>query len=162
VNFILFTLIIITIIIALLFVAALRVKVVFDTERTDLHLTLLWLYPFIKVLVTIEDTKPVLSFYLFKKNLFKKIIKKGKSKSSGVQMIKIINPKHVSINANYGFRDPSTTGIACGAINVASQFINIESINHNPDFITESDYIYLNATANVNLGTALINLLKQN
>jgi len=161
IGFILLILIILAVIITLLFVIDLRVKLVFDTEKTYMKMTLLWLYPLIKVLVSIEATKPVLKFYIFKKYLFQMHLKKGKSKYSVVEYVKIINPQNVTINTSYGYRNPSTTGIICGAINVVSQFINIESIKHNPDFFTESDYIYLDATAIVNLGTATINLLKQ-
>jgi hypothetical protein len=160
-GFILLILIILAVFITLLFVIDLRVKLMFDTEKTYMKMILLWLYPLIKVLVTIENTKPVLKFYIFKKYLFQINVKQSKSKSSRMDFVKIVNPKNIRINTSYGFTNPSTTGITCGAINLVSQFINIESIKHNPNFLTESDYIYLDATANVNLGTAIINLLRQ-
>lgn len=160
-NFILLIIILVVVITTLLFVHTLRINFVFDTDKTDMNMTLLWLYPLIKIIVTMEDAKPALSFYFFNKHIFKKTIKKGRNRSSGMDLIKITNPKDICITANYGFRDTFTTGITCGAINIASQLINIESIKHNPDFTTENDYIYLDATATINLGTAFINLLRQ-
>jgi len=148
------------ILIILLFTVALRVKVVFDTYKTDLNMTLLWLHSFLKALVTIEDTKPMLTLYLLNKRLFKRILKTGKGKLSSMQFVKLIDSKDIHVNAYYGFRDPFTTGITCGAINAASQFINIDSINHVPDFTTENDYIYLDASAKVNLGSTLIRLFR--
>lgn len=161
VSFILLLLIIVAIFITLLFVDDLKVKLLFNTDKSDMNVTLFWLYPLIKVFVTIEDTGPALTFYLFNKHIFKKFIKEGKDKASSMDLIKIANPKEIRINANYGFSNPFTTGITCGVMEIASQFINIESIKHNPDFMTISDYIYLDATANVNLGTTFINLLRQ-
>lgn len=160
-SFFLLLIIILLVFIALLFVEVLRVHFVLDTDNSDMKMTVLWFYPLIKVIVTMENNNPELAFYLFNKHLFNKTIKKSKGKSSKMELLKIISPKDVRINTSYGFKDSFTTGITCGAINIVSQFINIESIKHNPDFITVSDYIYLDATAKVNLGTAIINLLKQ-
>ena len=151
----------------LLFTVALRVKIVFDTCKTNLNMTFLWLHSWLKGLVTIEDTKPMLTLYLlnkkiFKRKLFKEKVKSSKGKLKGMDFVKLVDSRDVHVNAQYGFRDPFTTGIACGAINVASQFINInvDSINQMPDFATENDYIYLDANAKVNIGSTLIRFFK--
>ncbi len=155
-------LLIVAFIILLLFANDAKVRIVFDTEQNDMHLTLLWLYPFIKVIGTMENTRPVLNLYLFKKHLFSKALKfkKTANRIKKTDLIKIIKPKEVSINTSYGFKNPSTTGITCGAVNAASQFINIDSLNNIPDFMAINDYIYLDAEASVNLGASLANLLK--
>lgn len=152
-------------VIILLFTVALRVKVVFNTHKTNLNMTLLWLHSWLKALVTIEDSRPMLTLYLlnkklFKRRLFKEKLKSSKVKFSGMEFVKLVDSRDVHVNARYGFRDPFNTGIACGAINAASQFINIDSINQMPDFTTENDYIYLDANANVNVGSTLIKLFK--
>ena len=153
-------LLIIGIIAILLFTVALRVKIVVDTCKTNSNMTLLWLHSFLKALVTIENTKPMLTMYLLNKKLFKKRIKSGKGKLSGLELVKLVDSRDIHVNTHYGFRDPFTTGITCGAINAASQFINIDSINQMPDFTTENDYIYLDAKAKVNIGSTLIRLSK--
>ena len=150
--------ILISLLITLLFTVDLRVKIVFDTCKTNLSMTLLWLNSILKALVTIEDSKPMLTLYLLNRRLFKRRLKTGKSKLNKTNLIKLIDSRDVHVNAYYGFRDPFTTGITCGAFNAASQFINIDSINQIPDFTTENDYIYLDASANVNLGSTLLNL----
>lgn len=161
VGILILLLIILAVMITLLFIEALRVRLLLDTEKTAMNMTLLWFYPLIKVIVTMENIKPVLKFYCFNKYLFSKTIEKKKPQHNGTELFKIINPKDISIYTNYGFSNPATTGITCGAINAASQFINIESFKHNPDFSCDNDYVYFDASANVNLGSALINLLKQ-
>jgi hypothetical protein len=157
-------LLIVLVIILLLFTVALKVKVVIDTCKTNLNMTLLWLHSFLKALVTIEDTKPMVTLYLLNKKLFKRSLNtgkdQGKGKFSSMDFVKMVDYRDVHVNANYGFRDPFTTGITCGAINAASQFINIDSINQIPDFATDDDYIYLDARAKVNVGSTLIKLLK--
>ena len=155
-----FILLIIAILIILLFTVALRVKVVFDTCKTGLSMTLLWLHSFLKALVTIEDTKAMLTFYFLNKRLFKRRLKTGKGNLKNMDFVKSVDYSDMHINAHYGFRDPFTTGITCGAINAASQFINIDSINQAPDFSTEDDYIYMDATAKVNIGSTLIKLFR--
>jgi len=159
-NLILLIFMITAIFTILLFLVALRIKIVFDSDKSDINMTLLWLNSVFKALVTIEDAKPILTLYLFNKKILKRTFEKGQNKPRGMELVKLTNPKDVHVNAYYGFRDPFTTGIACGAVNIASQFINIDSINHIPDFLTVNDYIYLDATAKVNLGSILIKLYK--
>ena len=146
--------------IILLFVIALRVKVVFNSDKADINMTLLWLDPFIKAFVTMENSKPVLKLYIFNNIVLKRTLNRGKGKYKGLKLIQLTNPKDIHVDVRYGFSDPFTTGIACGAINAASQFINIDSINQTPDFMTANDYIYLDATAKLNLGSTLIRLLR--
>lgn len=148
--------------IILLFLAVLRIKLVFDTDKSEINMTLLWLDPLVNAFMTLENTMPVLKVYLFKQLVMKRTLSnRGRNNSGGMELVKLSNPKEVHVNVHYGFSDPFTTGITCGAINMASQFINIASINQIPDFMPENDYIYLDATAKVNLGEALINLLSQ-
>ncbi|HEY8889304.1 MAG TPA: hypothetical protein VIM70_03510 [Clostridium sp.] len=154
----LIVIILISLLIILLFTVDLRVKIVFDTCKTNLSMTLLWLHSFLKALVTIEESKPMLTLYLLNRRLFKRKLKAGKSKLNKTDLMKLIHSSDVHVNVYYGFRDPFTTGITCGAFTAASQFINIDSINQMPDFTTENDYIYLDASANVNLGSTLLNL----
>ncbi|MDF2988894.1 MAG: hypothetical protein K0R50_4404 [Eubacterium sp.] len=155
-------LIIIAFITLLLFAFDAKVSIVFDTERNDMHLAFLWLYPFLNVIGTMENTRPVLDFYFLKKHLFSKSLKLKRNTGNikKTDLIKIIKAEAVSINTRYGFKNPSTTGITCGAVNAASQFINIKSLNHVPDFMAINDYIYLDAKASVNLGASLTNLIK--
>jgi exo-beta-1,3-glucanase (GH17 family) len=77
-----------------------------------------------------------------------------------MELLRLSNPKDINVNVKYGFADPFATGIACGAISMASQFINADSIIQTPDFLSMNDYIYLDATAKVNLGSMLIKYLK--
>lgn len=159
--FILLIIVLLALLIALFFMEAARVTFVFDTEKSDMNATVSWLYPMIKVIATMENNKPKLSFYLFKKFVFSKVIKKKHQTKNRINILKVTNPQDIQIMANYGFSDPLVTGITCGAIGVASQLINIDSLGNNPDFTTDNNYIYIDAAAKVNLGSAIVNLFKQ-
>lgn len=160
-SFLILALIIIAVIIGLFFVEPVHAGFVFDTEKSDMNMTILWFHPLLKIVVTVENTLPVMSFYLFNKKVFKKSIRKTSTGTNNLELVRIINPKDVCINTNYGSIDPYITGIICGAVGFASQFINIDSFKNHPDFATEKDYIYFNATAKINLGEAFINYLRQ-
>jgi hypothetical protein len=155
-------LIIASILLVLVFVVALRIIFTFNSDNADMHLTLLWLYPFLKAVVTNEDTDMVLTVYLFKKSIIKKTLRKRETKeaANNMDIIRQVHPRDINVHAAYGFKDPFVTGVACGAINIASQFINIDSIQQDPDFVTDEDYFSINATAKVNLGSALVNLYR--
>lgn len=159
-SLLLVLLVLVSVLLLLLFIVTLRIIFTFNSDRANMNLTLLWLYPFLKAVVTNEENNMVLTVYLFKKSIMRRVLKKGEKKTNNMDLVKQVNPKDVNIHASYGFKDPFLTGVACGAINVASQFINIDSIQQDPDFVTDKDYIYLDATAKVNLGSALVNLYK--
>lgn len=158
--FILLLLIMVAVLILFIFRYDLQTKLVFDTCKSDMHATILWLYPFIKIIAEMENSAPVLNIYVFKKHFATKHLKKGKGKFTPKDGLNIAEPHNVCIITKYGFRNPSATGITCGVINFASQFIYIDSFYNDPDFMSSNDFFYLEATANVNLGTALINLLR--
>lgn len=158
-------LIVIAFFLLLLFAFDAKLKLVFDTDRNDMHLSVYWIYPFIKGTGSIENSRPVVDVYLFRMHIFKKAVKTGKDRKNGkgiskTDLLKIFNLKELSINTKYGFTTPYATGITCGAFNAASQFINIDFMNQIPDFMPAHDYIYFDAEASVNLGASLTNLIK--
>lgn len=159
-NLILILFIIVAAFILLLFLAALKIKLVFDSDKPDINVTLLWLNPFIRAAITMENYKPVMTLFLFNKKILKRTLEQGKNKHNRMELIKQASIRDVHVNTYYGFRDPFSTGIACGALNIASQFINIDSINNTPDFMASDDYIYFDANAKLNIGSTLIKLLR--
>jgi len=159
-NLFFLILLIVLLLTVLLFTATLSIIFKFDSEKANMNITLFWLRPFLKALVTIENSQPILTVYILNKRVYSRAVKAGKRKSSGMDIVKLANPKDVQVNAYYGFQDPFNTGVACGVISIASQFINIDSIQNVPDFMAGDDYIYFDATAKVNVGSALMSLYK--
>ena len=148
----------------LLFAAAMQVLFSFNSDKEDISITILWLFPFLKAVATVENENLVLTIHLFNKKVFKKELMQGgreRTKSHiSLKLIRQVRPWDIHVNAAYGFRDPSVTGIACGAMNIASRFINIDSIEHIPDFMTDKNYINIDAAAKLNPGTTLVNFYR--
>lgn len=143
----------------LLFTERLKVMLILDTYNSCFKMTLQWFH-WLRALIIIENSRPVLTLYFFNMKLYKRILHRGGKNRNKHSLLKLAHPEELIINAYYGFQDPYTTGIACGAVNSALQFIKSASINQVPDFTAEQDYILLDAKARVNMGTALMNLAR--
>lgn len=147
------------VVIVLIFLTAWKIKLSFISEDKDLCLTLICLYPLIKAVIKKESEQFIMSIYIFNKTMIRKVLK-PKNSTLNLNLVKEINSSNVNVDTQYGFKDPFFTGVACGAINIATQFINIDTLNQSPDFLSDKDYIYLNATANVKMGSTLLNLMR--
>lgn len=144
----------------LTFTAILKVAFTLDTERENIQLTLLWLYPFMKVTAESNDDAPLLSVYLFNKRVYGRKISLKKTGTRNADFVKSVSPSDVHFDISYGFRDPFITGITCGAIHAASEYMSFVSIKQSPDFVANNDYVYMDATAKVNIGNTFIHFLK--
>ena len=155
---------IILLLIYLLFAVALQVLFSFNSDKENINITILWLFPFLKAVVTIENENPVLIIHLFNKKVFKRELMQGgrerTKKHFSLKLVRQVKPWDIHISASYGFRDPSVTGIACGAMNIATRLISIESLEHSPDFMTDKNYINIDASAKLNPGSTLVNLCR--
>jgi hypothetical protein len=144
----------------LTFTAVLKIVFTLDTRKENINLTLLWLYPFLLITAESNNTVPLLTIYLFNKKIYGKELNTRKTGTKNNELVKAVSPTDMHFNVSYGFRDPFVTGVTCGAIYAASEYIRFASIEQSPDFIADSDYIYMNATAKVNIGNTLIHYIK--
>lgn len=151
------SLVIITI---LLFQKALEVRLQYHSNESDIDVTLNWLKPFFKAFITIDSLDTYLKLYVFDKLIFNRKLKKRKTKARGLDLVKKTDPQNVHVNLQYGFKDPFMTGISCGLMNFTSEFIDIESMNQVPDFMASDDYVHVDATANINIGSTLLKMLR--
>lgn len=151
------SLVIITI---LLFKMALHIRLKYHSNESSINVSLVWLEPFFKAFIIIKDLDIYLKLYLFDKLIFNRKLKKQKTKSRGLNLVKKADPQNVHVDVQYGFRDPFMTGISCGLMNFTSEFIDVESMNQVPDFMASDDYIQLDATANINIGSTLLKMLR--
>ncbi|WP_024832250.1 hypothetical protein [Ruminiclostridium josui] len=151
---------ILAILIILLFVVPLKTDFVLDTNNSILQGTALWLHPFIMARFTLEKGNPILNIHVFGKHLLKRTIKKKFGKGYSIDYLRAIAPEDIKVTTHYGFTNPFDTGITCGAVNMVSQLINISTFENQPDFLAENDYIYLNASAKIYIGPAIMKILK--
>jgi hypothetical protein len=153
---------ILLIIVFLLFAIRLKVEVMFNSEKPDINITLPKISSFFSIIIDMRNSNFMLKVLFLNKIIIKGKLKKRKNNHNAIQIVRLSDPRDINIDFKYGFKDPFSTGIACGAINIASQFINIDSIKQVPDFMSDKDYIYLDATAKVNIGSTIARLLRNN
>lgn len=151
---------ILAILIILLFIVPLKTDFVLDTDNSIIQATALWLHPFIMARVTLENSTPVLNIHVFGKHLIKKKLNKNMSKGHSLEYLGAIEPEDIQVSTRYGFSNPFDTGITCGAVNMVSQLININTFENQPDFLADKNYVYLNASAKIYMGSAIMRILK--
>lgn len=144
----------------LFFTVVLKIVFTLDTKKENVKLVLLWLYPFMKITAEGNASTPQLSVYLFKKKVYSAQLNTGKAGGKSADFIKAVSPSDIQMYIDYGFRDPFVTGLAYGSISAASELANFVEIRQHPDFISDEDYVCLNATACVNVGNTIVNYLK--
>jgi hypothetical protein len=157
--FLYFIILFILLLAVLLYTVALKTIFIFDTDKEIMELTVLWLYPFIKVKAVIKNFTPMISVFLFKQKVFTKAFKQ-KNKKDGLAYAKSIKFRNLSVTANYGFEDKLATGVACAALNMTPIF-DFYSLQHHPDFLAIRDYIYLKVTTDIDILSSLLSYFKQ-
>lgn len=128
-----------------------RIKIFFEMDQEGTRLEVFYLRPFLKVLVDIENDRPFLRIYIFNIRIARMQIQSKKRKKHFLKLIKNIKASHIRVATYYGL-DPYLTGLLCGAINVAKSYLNVEKIEHYPDFTSNREYFRLEATANIYIG----------
>lgn len=147
-------------ILIIIFLVTVNIRLEAEIDKLEINIEVLWLEPFIRAFISIKEGLPALKLFLFDRLAYSKKIKRRSKKKVGTELIKYIKLKDIQVNVDYGFADPFTTGIACGVANIASQLVNVDSVVQNPDFVSDNDYMYLTATAKVNVGMVLLNFIK--
>ncbi|MDF2545104.1 MAG: hypothetical protein K0R93_2 [Anaerosolibacter sp.] len=140
----------------LLFTVASKIIVHFNSTSSDLNVTLLWLYPVLRSVVSSENDSFVLSIYLFNKRILKRQLTISKINLQNRKYFSKIHPTDIHISAQYGFKDPSFTGLVFGGINMISRFFTLESLYQSPNFLANDDFINIDASAKLNLGRSLL------
>lgn len=75
-------------------------------------------------------------------------------------IINIMKPKELFLSGVYGFEDPASTGMICGAIAVIKGIFPSKNICFNPDFTREVLEIELHTAGNVRLGALMFKTIK--
>lgn len=146
---------------ALLFTVTAKLHFHFDSITGALNVTLLWLYPFFRSVISNEDGKMTLSVYLFNGRVYKRKLVTEGSANGSLGNIKGLDLEHVNVSTEYGFSDPYNTGIMCGFIGMLAQLfpITIEALYQNPDFQAREDFISVDASAEMHVGQSLVKLV---
>ena len=143
----------------LLFTVKSKIHFHLDTNTSDINVTMLWLYPFLRSVITSQGDQFILNIYLFNKRIYQTELKPGDKSKDNKGRVRELQPTDIHISAQYGFRDPFMTGLVSSAITLLSQLIPVESLCQNPDYLTFEDYISIDGDAELNLGRSLLKLV---
>lgn len=133
-----------------------------DTDKSDVHLTFSWLYPFITAQVRMMNSAPYLDIYLLKAHIYSKKIKKQKKKSNYQFNLQSINYKDAYANIYYGLENPFATSVTSGILAIFHQYASQVSTRLYPDFIPAHEYVMIDAGAKLNIGKTLMGFLRSN
>lgn len=159
-GFIQFLLILAIVIIAFLMLPLkFRIRANFDSSK---YVNVFFLYPLLRANVEWDGKPlPVLRIYLFKNRIYKKRLKmqnrKDKHPLLWLKSAVITNKK---ADVWYGMSNPFETGVASGALGVASGFIQFDELNLHPDFFSAENYVRISASAEITLGNTILNFVK--
>ncbi|MGY0375002.1 hypothetical protein [Clostridium sp. JNZ J1-5] len=148
----------------LLAIIPLKIKVIVNSEELpNFCFKASWLGSFFKGIVTRENNAMFLTVYSFNTKVFKKELKNN---SNGyidkLNFIKTLRVNFIDVKVSYGFQDPSITGMLCGAVDLVSSYINLDTLYNDFDFYSDHDYFNINVLANINMINLLVTIFKYN
>jgi DUF2953 family protein len=144
----------------------LKIAFTFNSEQsTNINLIATWLNSFLKIVIVRTDEDAFYKIHLFEKefltkNITNKTLHNIKDYTEKIQFIRNIKPHSIDIEASYGFEDPSTTGMVCGAINLAANYLGVNVLYNNPDFSMNYNYFNIRGTVEVSTISIISTLLK--
>lgn len=154
------------VLLVLLYTVAAKLLFVVDTDTMDVGMKLTWLNPLFRAFVRWDQTRWLLTVCLFGMRVYSRALNGSNTggrrygKYGGTHLVREVRPTDIHVRADYGFRDPYTTGMACSAVNMATQMVDVESICQQPDFCAAQDYIHFQAVAKLNVAQALLGVFK--
>lgn len=158
------------ILIILLYIYPLKITGTFNSEeQPNFNLGFSWLNTIINGFVTRHNSRTTLIIYLFGRKLLDKSYLTENSLSklregsymNYINILKALELSNTKLYSSYGFINPATTGVLCGAVNLISQYINLDEFHNNADFFTDESYFYINAETNVNVLVSIGRILRR-
>lgn len=133
----------------------------FDTNREIMRLSVYWLRPFIKATVKMADFKPTVTVFIFNKRVYSKAIERKQAhKYDWRSLPAALKLKETKIKTRYGMSNPFSTGIFCGAVETLRAMLGLDNFEHHADFLSENEFVFIEAQSKLNIGKTLFNLLK--
>ena len=140
-------------------VHGIRITIYAILNRDTMKVDITCLYPLFKATFDVEDECPCLSIYFIKVKLFetKLVRRKVSNKKRLLDALKISN---FELSTSYGLRDPFLTGLVSGLLGILSSFVPISSLVLKPNFMSNEQYVTLDASATIKVGHTIWDYLK--
>lgn len=142
-----------------IFKKPMNITVVFDTDALDLHLNARWLFPFWEMKVVMDNYMPLMSIYIFKKEITRKHLKNTKQ-SKITSYYHYCKFQNSYVNTFYSLNDPFATSIVHIVTSYLGLFVDEESLHDTPDFLADHSYVAIKAGSDLNLGKSAWQFVK--
>ncbi|MBU5485828.1 DUF2953 domain-containing protein [Clostridium sp. MSJ-11] len=126
-------------------------------EIPEYNLTFSWLKSILRGNIKSNDGIKIINLYLFDKKILDRPLKNvNGGMNNNINLIRRIKPDYIVMETSYGFNDPSITGMVYGFISFISQYLNIDELYHNADFMTEDSFFNMKGLIKINALSAII------
>lgn len=159
-NFVLFILSVLLLLVVYIFTQTIRFRLLLNLDTSGFGFHILCLYPFLEIKIKIIDDQPFLLVHFFKITIYRKQLMLQKKTGTGKRLLRSADVKNINVNTRYGLDNPFSTGILCGALNIAVACMNIGEVLQFPNFISGDEFFYIDATADMNVGHTIFNFVK--
>ncbi len=140
-------------------VRGIRITVYVMLDSNTMKVRISCLYPMFMATVDMENRCPCLSVYFLKMRLFTSKLA-GEKLSNTKSILKAIKISNFELSTSYGFSDPFVTALVSGMLGILSSFISICKIDLKPNFMSDEQYVILDASANIKVGHTIWDYLK--
>lgn len=140
-------------------VRGIRITVYAMLDSNTMKVRISCLYPMFMATVDMENRCPCLSVYFLKMRLFTSKLA-GEKLSNTKSILKAIKISNFELSTSYGFSDPFVTALVSGMLGILSSFISICKIDLKPNFMSDEQYVILDASANIKVGHTIWDYLK--
>lgn len=139
----------------------LKLRFYLNTDTADAHASAAW--PFMKTEVTLMDGRVFLCVFLFKFRIFSRLLKhhQKEPKTSVIQTLKALELNKTTLDIEYGLNEPYFTGMLYVMIDYFAAVFNIAEVNINPDFLPDTEYMTIDANADLHVASTIMNFLKE-
>ena len=151
--------VILVIIVVMIYVLQrLRIKILINLSESDISAFVSCLYPFLDIRLDIEDNRPFLLVNILKVRVYKKPLHiiKAKHKTS---LLKYAYFENMEVSTYYGLGNPFATGMFSGFLGMAKALPFPVQLHQYPDFFATDEYLRIDASGYLKLGTTIKNYM---
>lgn len=140
-------------------VHGIRITIYAMLDRNTMKVSIACFYQIFMATLDMENRCPSLSVYFLKRRLFTSRLLREKA-SNTKRILNALKISNLKLSTSYGFRDPFVTGLVSGMLGILSSFASICSLQLKPNFMSDEQYVILDASANIKVGHTIWDYLK--
>ncbi len=136
----------------------LKINILINLSESNFSADVFCLYPILYIRLNIEESRPILLVNILKIQVYRKPlhIKKNRHKTS---LLRYADFENMQISTYYGLGNPFVTGMFTGLLGMAKALPFPVQLNHYPDFFAANEYLRIDVSGYLKLGTTIKNYM---